>query len=103
MDYWEEAFCCALEEAGIPLPEKERLALAVAVLKGAHENYGMTHGHDAIPNPLYAENDRLEKELKKEREKRVCEHCRGRGRVNAFGPYHMSDSQCDKCRGEGKA
>lgn len=54
------------------------------------------------PDPMQAENERLEKLLIKERNKRGCPHCRGTGRLryNA-GPWGV-DTQCDHCHGEGK-
>jgi hypothetical protein len=102
MRYWEEALCCALDEAGIPLPAADKLELAVQVIEGAFENYGMAHGHDCIPNPREGEIEKLQKELRRERNKVHCETCNGRGRVETLGPYHSSVSSCWKCKGEGR-
>jgi hypothetical protein len=102
MKYWEEAFCAALEDAGLPLPTDQQIKQAASVLEGAHENYGMAHGYDCIPNPVQTENDRLSKLLKDEREKVHCRECNGHGRIESQGPYHGSNTQCWKCHGEGK-
>lgn len=102
MNYWEEAFCAALEEANIQLPSQELIERASKVIEGAHENYGMAHGYDCIPNPLIIENEKLTKELKVEREKVHCRECEGSGWTTTLGPYHSSTSRCYKCNGEGK-
>ena len=72
--------------------------------EGAHDNFGMAHGHDCIPNPLEEKVGRLERELKIERDKVVCPECGGRGSIttNAMHCNRSSTSQCWKCRGEGK-
>lgn len=101
MDYWEECIRTAFEQAGI-IATREQIESVVADVEGCHENYGTAMGHDVIPNPLEAENERLERELQKERRKTVCPDCGGRGREISRGPYHGSDSECMKCRGEGK-
>ena len=98
--YWSECISEALEEAGIVATVEQKNAVAEFV-EGAHENYGMAHGHDAIPNPLKADNDRLAKELKREKDKVVCKECWGVGRITDQGPAHSSNSECWKCRGEG--
>lgn len=56
------------------------------------------------PDPMRIENDRLSKALITEQSKVGCKPCRGTGRiVEAFGPAgRFSNSQCDKCHGEGK-
>lgn len=99
--YWEEAVECALSDEGIAAT-KEQIANIAGSIQVCHENFGMAHGYDCIPNPVVQENERLQRELSKERSKRVCEECSGRGRIVTNGPYHSSDSECHKCRGEGK-
>jgi hypothetical protein len=102
MDYWREAFCAALDEAGMVYPAEQQLLLAVKVLEGAHENYGMAFGHDCIPNPIEEENKRLIKALEKERNKSVCPECIGSGQNVVELPIHTSISRCWNCNGEGK-
>lgn len=102
MNYWKEAFIAALEEIEATIPDDEKLELATKVLEGAHDSYGMVHGHDCIPNPLESENDALRKELKKERSKEHCRECDGTGRIITYGGTMQCDTQCWKCRGEGK-
>ena len=100
MDYWKECITEAFCEAGINATP-EQISLVTSCAEGAHENYGMAHGHDCIPNPLLAENDSLRRELRREREKEICPECRGKGRLITPGPIHSGDSECWKCRGTG--
>ena len=66
-----------------------------------HENFGMAHGYDVIPNPLQSELDDTKRQLREWRAKIVCPQCKGNGRLIAHGPIHSVDSQCWKCRGDG--
>lgn len=103
-DYWQESFECAMEEAGAgdllrQLTKEQREEIGGA-LAGADENRSM-----AFPtpeSPLRADNSRLERRLKWEREREGCPQCKGRGRLITYGPYHSADSECWKCRGDGK-
>ena len=54
MDYWEECIREAFDEIGIEATE-EQIQNVVSWVDGAHENYGMAHGYDCIPNPLEVE------------------------------------------------
>lgn len=58
MDYWEECVSEALEDAGISA-SKEQIDTITAWVEGAHDNYGMATGRDAIPNPMEDEVRRL--------------------------------------------
>jgi len=100
-NYWEECISEAFEEAKLKATP-EQIDIVASWVEGAHENYGMAHGHDCIPNPLQLENEKLKKELKKEQDKTVCKACNGRGRIISNFGTRSSDSQCDKCRGYGK-
>lgn len=101
MNYWEECLAEAFGDAGITAT-KEQIDTVASWVEGAHENYGMAHGYNCIPNPLQYENDTLRKKLDLERRKENCPICDGRGRIITPGPYHSSNSQCWKCNGEGK-
>lgn len=101
MDYWRECVSESLEDAGI-VATKEQIETVTSWVEGAHENFSMAHGHDCIPNPLVSENESLKRELSNERNKVVCRECNGHGRTTTQGPYHSSNSECYKCRGEGK-
>jgi len=101
MNYWDECVKEAFEDAGIKAT-KDQIDIVISWVEGAHDNYGMSHGHDCIPNPLYEEIDSLKAELKKERNKQVCRECNGRGLITNHGPVHSATSQCWNCRGEGK-
>lgn len=99
MDYWKECVSCALDEAGITASD-EQILLVTSVIEGAHENIGQAF---YMPeNPLIAENEKLTKKLSVERNKTHCRTCDGRGRIYTEGPHHGSDSECYKCRGEGR-
>lgn len=102
MNYWEEAFCIALEEAGIPFPSKEQIERGYKSIECAYENYRIAHSYDCIPNPLIVENEELKKALKVELEKEHCRSCDGRGWITTQGPYHSSTSVCFNCKGDGK-
>jgi len=65
MDYWEECIAEAFEDAGITAT-KEQIDTVASWVEGAHENYGMAHGYDAIPNPLESEIGELKRKHKKE-------------------------------------
>jgi len=103
MKYWHKCISEAFSEHGITATE-EQIALVAEWVEGAHENYGMAFGHDAIPNPLKLENDDLKKKLATEKEKVFCRECNGSGRIiDNFGPSgRSSNSQCRKCNGIGK-
>lgn len=98
-DYWQEAVECALDEAGVKVTP-EQLAQVVDGIKGSRENEHMAYA--PVENPYPREIQRLEKELKRERGKVICRECNGHGRITIQGPYHSSNSQCSKCRGDGR-
>lgn len=101
MNYWETCIQEAFEDAGIEAT-KEQIDTVVCWVEGAHENYGMAHGHDAIQNPLKEENEMLRRELKIERKKEICYVCNGTGWIRLQGPVHGSTSQCHECHGDGR-
>ena len=66
MDYWKECIEEAFEDAGIDATQDQIVSVA-SFVDGAHENYGMSMGHDCIPNPLEAEICKLKEDFEKER------------------------------------
>jgi hypothetical protein len=100
MDYWKECISEALEDAGIKASD-EQIDTVTSWVEGAHENYGMAHGHDCIPNPMVTENEDLKKKLKREQEKTICEECNGKGTTISYGGTFQCYSRCYVCRGEG--
>jgi len=100
IDYWKDCVSEAMDEAGIKATDAQIEFVADAV-DGAHENYGLAHGYDAIPNPLSRENDELKKELEQERGKRICRTCNGHGRIIENFATRSSDTECFECRGSG--
>ena len=101
MDYWIECISEALDEAGITATD-DQICLVALWAEGAHDQYSMAYGHDCIPNPVKLENEKLKKELKIEQEKILCKECNGLGRIITYGPVHSADTECSKCRGEGR-
>lgn len=105
MDYWQEAVECALDEAGISATPKQIEDIAGA-MEISHENYGMAMGHDVASANLTAHRERelaeARAETERERNKVICKECGGRGRIIEHGPVHSYDSECWKCRGEGR-
>lgn len=101
MDYWNECIAEAFEDAGITATS-DQIDTVASWVEGAHENYRTAMGYDAIPNPQSLEVDKLERELKREREMVHCKTCNGTGRVVEHGPIHSADMTCWKCNGNGK-
>jgi hypothetical protein len=57
-DYWEECIAEALEDAKVSATG-DQIAIIAGWVEGAHENYGMAHGYDSIPNPMISEIEML--------------------------------------------
>ena len=100
MDYWAECIEEAFDDVGISAT-KEQIQNVASWVEGAHENYGMAHGHDCIPSQASIENAQLKTELQREREKTICPDCKGSGRKITYGPVHSAESDCFKCHGSG--
>ena len=101
MDYWKECVEEAFEDAGIEATQ-DQIDTVISWVEGAHENYGMALGHDQIRSPLLDENEKISRELEKEKSKITCRHCRGSGEEVCHGPVHSGRSQCPWCNGEGR-
>lgn len=100
MDYWEECIKIAFEEAEITATD-EQISFVIGAVKGGHENYGMAHGYDCIPNPLEGQVKELNKRLTEEQNKVNCDACNGKGYITIHGIKSVT-SQCWKCRGDGR-
>jgi len=100
MDFWEECISESFDDAGITAT-KDQIGTVAYWVEGAHENYGMAHGYDCIPNPLNTEIERLKNELKIEREKGICPECKGKGGEMSYGGTFQSFHECSKCQGSG--
>jgi hypothetical protein len=100
-NYWEECILEAFSEAEIHATP-EQINIVISAVEGGHENFSMAHGHDCIPNPLRVENERLEKEIRRERDKIICKECNGKGHYMTYGGTFQSEHTCPKCRGEGR-
>lgn len=82
MGYWNECLAAACEEAGVNATSDQ-----IAVIAGSVE----------------VANERLKRELREERSKMPCSSCGGSGRIITQGPSHSAESECSKCRGEGRS
>lgn len=99
IELWKEFIGESLDEHGVSATA-EQVALiardAQRIAEGLSE-------HSYRPcDPTVRELAETQAKLKAEREKVVCVLCKGSGRIYSQGPYHGSDSQCWKCRGEGR-
>lgn len=102
LEYWIECVAQSLDEHGVQASQEQIEAISKDI-KNGHEMYGEAFGHHFIPNPLAAENKRLAAEVVKEREKVICKECKGKGHIISYGSGTlMSESQCWKCRGDGR-
>lgn len=101
MTFWKECVSEAFDEAKITATG-EQVEIVASWVEGAHENYGMAHGHDCIPNPLVTENKKLKQELRDEKDKIICEVCKGKGTLYSSGGTFEATSSCWKCKGEGR-
>lgn len=61
-DYWKECIEESFEDAGISAT-KEQIDIIVNWAESAHENYGMAHGHEYIPNPMAAEVENIKRDM----------------------------------------
>ncbi len=101
MDYWRECIECSVDERGIALTD-EQIGWLAEDVAGAHENYGMAYPTPSGPSQIEKDYAELEEKLRDEKDKVHCNACGGRGRIYSQGPYHGSDTECWKCRGEGR-
>ncbi len=100
-DYWTECVEIAFCDAGIAATP-EQIEIVAGAVEGGHENYGMAFYQPPSGEHTESEVARLKRELSEERRKVVCGECKGVGRVTEQGPYHSYNSECSKCRGEGR-
>lgn len=104
-EYWIECVSEALETAGVVATQDQIKSIA-RDMEGGHECIGMAFGDDVASANLSAHRERedsaLKAELRREKEKRGCPTCGGRGRLQySAGPWAV-DTQCSKCHGDGK-
>jgi hypothetical protein len=64
-EYWREAVDIAFRDEGITATD-EQIDNVAGAIESSHENYGMAHGYDAIPNPAEAVESALVASLKSE-------------------------------------
>ncbi len=100
-EYWQECISEAFEDAEISATKKQ-IANVVEAVEGGYENIDMAFGVHCIPNPLETENKELQKKLKKEKSKEVCDECKGSKRKwISVGTAHETFDRCWKCDGTG--
>ena len=63
-DYWLEAVDIAVNEAGVKATRSQIDEIAGSI-EVSHENYGMAHGYDAIPNPLKSQHEQAIRDIEK--------------------------------------
>lgn len=106
MNYWEECISIAAEECGLTLTDEQLKYLTDAV-EGGHENYGMAHGYDCIPNPIESQAKSELQSLKRQMQKddewkastKPCPACNTNGWVkDGWG----RDTTCIECDGKGR-
>lgn len=71
MNYWVECIACSLDEHGVKATQEQIEAIAADV-EVSHENFGMAHGYDCIPNPLHAEIAERDERIKRIEKERDC-------------------------------
>lgn len=107
VQYWEDAIGDALCEVDkFDALTSEEMTKVAKSLQMAHESYGMAFGHDVASRNFHAqarnEEEKLRKELARERNKIVCKECGGTGRLRyTSGPW-VVDTGCTKCSGDGR-
>lgn len=104
-DYWHEAVSCALDEMGrLKDFTADELKEFGEAMRRAAEMESESTGRIYIPNPLETENTELKRKLAREESKVGCLECDGTGRIISAwgGSGRTTNSQCFKCRGEGK-
>lgn len=99
--YWRASLENILDEIGIVLTAGQFEELVESCDSAASMQWEATGG-EHIPNPIELEAKRLTKELEHERSLVHCKECAGSGRIITYGPHHGSDTECWKCRGQGK-
>lgn len=100
MKYFEECISEAFDEANI-IATQEQIKSVAECVEGAFDNHSQAHGYDCIPDPRDLEIKELEKKLKIEKDKVICDKCRD-GTITINGPVHSYISSCTYCNGEGR-
>jgi len=100
-DYWTECVEISFEEAGIQATA-EQIEVVAGGIEGCHENYGMAFYQPPAGEYEESKSVRLKRELAIERDKIICNECKGRGRIIENFGFRSSDSECMNCRGEGR-
>lgn len=95
-DYWTECVAEALSEAGVTATQEQILVMA-EIIEGAHEMYGESTG--ITYNPILDELRNTRIALEKEKNKSVCNLCRGTGRYDPRDGF--GEQTCYKCNGDG--
>jgi len=88
-----EEYCC-LSDENLKAMTKDILEALSACDEYASYSTG---GHNQQAEDIKA----LQREIERERNKRICNVCKGKGTITQAGPYHCSVSDCCNCRGIG--
>jgi len=99
LDLWKELIAESFCEHGINATQ-EQIASVAQDAQGIAESISEHSFHPT--DPAIRELAESQAALKREQSKVTCLPCKGAGRIYTSGPYHGSESQCWKCRGEGR-
>lgn len=105
MDYWEECVSEAFDDAKITATA-DQIKIVASWIEGAHENFGMAHGHEVASTNLWGAKEReiadLKKKLDAEEDKVPCPECEGKWAPGMNGTREPARYTCWKCDGSGK-
>jgi len=66
--YWQSVVEEAFGEAHVVATE-DQIATVISWVESAHDNHGMEHGYDVMPNRLQVENETLTRQAKEQSDK----------------------------------
>ena len=100
-DYWKACLEASFDEHGIIVSDATLAAIAED-MQMAREMESESCGYLSIPDPRDTEIKTLKRSLETEMAKSFCITCQGTGRITESSGVRSSNTQCWKCRGEGK-
>jgi len=98
--YWKDCIGEIFDEYDISLPDNklDSIAKDLAISSEMKSTY---MGYDCIPDPLRLENEKLKKDLDRERGRTICDDCKGKGGEMSYMGTFQSFDRCSKCNGTG--
>lgn len=106
-DYFQEAIECSLADMGAEgALTPEQIQILAGDIEGAYSCMSMAFGDDVASANVTVMHERekadLRRAVQREQDKVHCRQCNGKGRIVAYFGTFQSDSECSKCRGEGR-